>query len=540
MAARGGGGGGDMTTGAGVGDDNSAAGRRFGSRGSAAGTGLGDGAPVTGPGNRTDALSTDVGLRDGKPNADTRTGDGAPVTGAEGRSDDLSADIGVRGGTPTAGAGVRDGDVTADVGVRSGRPTTDADIGDVDMTPDVSVKGGRPTAGAGVRNGRPTAGVGGGDGQPTAGVGGEDGQPTASARIGDGDVTAGVGRQVRWLVLVPLAACLAIAVPDLLFDRVPPLIVLLLIGPLLACVRLGVRHTVLACCWSAVLGLAMGIDDRTVQTFAFAVHWSGLLFGCALTVYAARQRERLVATLDRAREVARITQEAVLRPISRTLGGTQVCTRYHSAALESTVGGDLYDVAVTPFGLRVLVGDVRGHGLDALRLTADTIAGFRELAYMAPDLTTLTADLDARLAPELGPEDFVTAVLAEFAPGEVRLVNCGHPAPLRAGHRIELLEPRVTAPPLGLCPDPRQYRVRLQPGDRLLLYTDGLTEARDPEGAPFPLLGEAALALREPLPDEALHSLYARLIAHTGSALADDLALVLCQPMEATVPARVP
>jgi hypothetical protein len=363
----------------------------------------------------------------------------------------------------------------------------------------------------------------------TAGIGVRSGQPTADAGVGDGDVTAGVGRQVRLLVLVPLAACLAIAVPDLLFDRVPP-----------ACIRLGVRHTVLACCWSAVLGLAMGIDDRTVQTFAFAVHWSGLLFGCALTVYAARQRERLVATLDRAREVARITQEAVLRPISRTLGGTQVCTRHHSAALESTVGGDLYDVAVTPFGLRVLVGDVRGHGLDALRLTADTIAGFRELAYTAPDLTTLTADLDARLAPELGPEDFVTAVLAEFAPGEVRLVNCGHPAPLRAGHRIELLEPLVTAPPLGLCPDPRQYRVRLQPGDRLLLYTDGLTEARDPEGAPFPLLGEAALALREPLPDEALHALYARLIAHTGSALADDLALVLCQPMEATVPARVP
>ncbi|WP_406329545.1 PP2C family protein-serine/threonine phosphatase [Streptomyces sp. NBC_00203] len=404
---------------------------------------------------------------------------------------------------------------------------------------------------------------GGGDGgsDPTAGSRGNDliassrgDDPTASSREGDltassrGDnLTAGAGRQVRWpvpalpvLVLVPLVACLAIAVPDLLFDRVPPLIMLLLIGPLLACVRLGVRHTVLVCCWSAVLGLAMGLGDGTVRTFAFGVHWSGLLLGCALTVYAARQRERLVAALAQAREVARITQEAILRPISRTLGGTQVSTRYHCAARESTVGGDLYDVAVTPYGLRVLVGDVRGHGLDALRLTADTIAGFRELAYTAPDLTTLVGSLDARLTPELGPEDFVTAVLAEFAPGEVRLVNCGHPAPLRSGHRIELLEPLVPTPPLGLRPVPRQYRVRLQPGDRLLLYTDGLTEARDPEGAPFPLLGEAALALREPLPDEALHALYTRLINHTGTALADDLALVLCQPVETTVPVRVP
>lgn len=336
---------------------------------------------------------------------------------------------------------------------------------------------------------------GGGGSDPPAGSRGND--LIASSR-GDGltagsrggGLTAGVGRQVRWpvpvLVLVPLVACLAIAVPDLLFERVPPLIILLLIGPLLACVRLGVRHTVLVCCWSAVLGLAMGLSDGTVRTFAFGVHWSGLLLGCALTVYAARQRERLVAALAQAREVARITQEAILRPISRTLGGTQVSTRYHCAARESTVGGDLYDVAVTPYGLRVLVGDVRGHGLDALRLTADTIAGFRELAYTAPDLPTLTGRLDARLTPELGPEDFVTAVLAEFAPGEVRLVNCGHPAPLRSGHRIELLEPLVPTPPLGLHPVPRQYRVRLQPGDRLLLYTDGLTEARDPEGAPSP------------------------------------------------------
>ncbi|WP_405908944.1 PP2C family protein-serine/threonine phosphatase [Streptomyces sp. NBC_00828] len=346
--------------------------------------------------------------------------------------------------------------------------------------------------------------------------------------------------RARWLLPAPLIACLLIAVPDLLVSRVPPLVTLLLIGPLLACVSFGVRHTVVVCCWSAALGLAMGIGDGSVPGLDFGVQWSGLLLGCALTVYAARQRERLTMTLAQTREVARITQEAILRPISRTLDGTQVHTRYHCAARESTVGGDLYDVAVTPYGLRVLVGDVRGHGLDAVRLTAETIAGFRELAYTAPTLTALTGALDARLTPELGPEDFVTAVFAEFAPGEVRLVNCGHPPPLRSGHRVEFLEPLVPTPPLGLRPEPRQYRVRLQPGDRLLLYTDGLTEARDPEGTPFPVLGEAALALREPLPQEALHTLYARLTAHTGTTLTDDLALVLCQPAASTIPVRVP
>ncbi len=269
-----------------------------------------------------------------------------------------------------------------------------------------------------------------------------------------------------------------------------------------------------------------------------AVTLSQALLGCALTVHAVRQRDRLTSKLAEVREVARITQAAVVRPLSQNLAGTHISTRYHCAVRESALGGDLYDVAVTPFGLRVLIGDVRGHGLDAIRLTAETVAGFRELAYTAPDLTALAVGLDRRLAPDLDAEDFVTALLAEFAPGEVRLVNCGHPAPLRAGQRIELLEPAVTTLPLGLGPDPRQYRVRLQPGDRLLLYTDGLTEARACDGTLFPFLTEAAHALRDPLPDQALDTLYSRLLAHTGAAPVDDLALVLCQPTQAPVPAQ--
>ncbi|MFJ8055935.1 PP2C family protein-serine/threonine phosphatase [Streptomyces sp. NPDC096142] len=352
-------------------------------------------------------------------------------------------------------------------------------------------------------------------------------------RTGRRSVTAPLGS-----LLAP-AGCLLAATPGLLIGQVQPILPLLTIGPLMAAAFLGLRRTFLVCCWTVLLALAAGLGASPHVTAGFAARWAGLLLGCGCSVYAARQRGRLRERLAEAREVARITQEAILRPLSRTLSGTHVSTRYHCASRESSVGGDLYDVAVTPYGLRVLVGDARGHGLDALRTAADTVTAFRELAYTAPDLTTIARALDARLSPRLAPEDFVTAVLVEFGPGEVRLVNCGHPAPLRSGQRLELLEPRVPALPLGLHPDPRQYRVRLQPGDRLLLYTDGLTDSRAPDGTPFALLSESALALSEPMPDAALHALYERLLAHVGGPPADDLALVLCQPTRVTAPVRV-
>ncbi|MDV7216598.1 PP2C family protein-serine/threonine phosphatase [Streptomyces prunicolor] len=340
-------------------------------------------------------------------------------------------------------------------------------------------------------------------------------------------------------LLVAPVGCLLAATPGLLIGRVQPILPLLAIGPLMAATFLGARRTFFVSCWTVLLALAAGLGAGTQLSAGFAVRWGGLLLGCACSVYAAWQRGRLRERLAEAREVARITQEAILRPVSRTLSGTHVSTRYHCAGRESSVGGDLYDLAVTPYGLRVLVGDARGHGLDALRTASDTVTAFRELAYTTPDLTALARKLDVRLAPRLAPEDFVTAVLAEFGPGEVRLVNCGHPAPLRSGRRLELLEPRVPALPLGLHPEPHQYRVRLQPGDRLLLYTDGLTESRAPDGTPFALLTESATALGEPTPDAALHALYDRLLAHTGGPPTDDLALVLCQPTGVTAPVRV-
>ncbi|MGH1552795.1 PP2C family protein-serine/threonine phosphatase [Streptomyces sp. L7] len=256
----------------------------------------------------------------------------------------------------------------------------------------------------------------------------------------------------------------------------------------MAATFLGTRRTLLVCCWTVLLALAAGLRFGGTAERRFRRPLGRAAPRLRVQRVTARQRGRLRERLAEARG-------GPDRPGGDPAAGLPHPLRHpcqHPLPLRAPrVLGRRRPVR--PRGdartrLRVLVGDARGHGLDALRTAADTLAGFRELVYTAPDLTSLAKALDARLTPGLGPEDFVTAVLAEFGPGEVRLVNCGHPAPLRSGQRLELLEPRVPALPLGLCPDPRQYRVRLQPGDRLLLYTDGLTESCALDGTPFALL----------------------------------------------------
>ncbi|MFI8996913.1 PP2C family protein-serine/threonine phosphatase [Streptomyces sp. NPDC053542] len=238
--------------------------------------------------------------------------------------------------------------------------------------------------------------------------------------------------------------------------------------------------------------------------------------------------------------LAHAAQRALLQPLSGQLNGVGLAGRYRPAAENAVLGGDLLNVANTPYGPRVLIGDVRGHDLEAARLASLTIGCFREHAFTMPDLVQLTRTLDERLAPELDAEGFVTALLAEFAPGEVRLVNCGHPAPLRIGARLEPLTPDDPGPPLGLQPVPRPQRVRLAPNERLLLYTDGLIEALDPDGDPFPLDERVLEALTRPTLHDAVEALQDLLTAHTAAPLRDDLALMLCQPGTAALMPSVP
>lgn len=260
------------------------------------------------------------------------------------------------------------------------------------------------------------------------------------------------------------------------------------------------------------------------------------LVGALGTILAAH-RIRRERTLADVRFVADIAQRVLLRPVPHRIGNLSLESLYLSAAAEAHIGGDLYEAVPTAYGVRLLIGDVRGKGLLAVETAASLLGAFREAAHDEPDLSALVDRVEtsiARRATQLGgsetAERFVTAVFAEI-PSDghvVRIVNCGHPPPLliRPGEVRELDQGRP-GPPLNLgVLVEMPYHVDtypLRPGDQLLLYTDGVTETRDASGAFYPLLER--LSSWGPLPPrELLDRLHDDLLAHSRKGLQDDTA----------------
>jgi serine phosphatase RsbU (regulator of sigma subunit) len=195
--------------------------------------------------------------------------------------------------------------------------------------------------------------------------------------------------------------------------------------------------------------------------------------------------------------VAEAAQRAVLRPLPEQLGPLKLGVVYLAAAAEARVGGDLYEVTHTEtHGIRLIIGDVRGKGLGAVEVAADIIGRFREVAHGVGTLNEVAYRLDAGLSRRWGQyEEFVTALLAEIDPdrGKLTILNCGHPPPLLISpeNGVTVLEVRAPAPPLGLTTlgsDAGAKQVyTFKPNDQLLLYTDGVTEARDASREFYPL-----------------------------------------------------
>jgi serine phosphatase RsbU (regulator of sigma subunit) len=333
----------------------------------------------------------------------------------------------------------------------------------------------------------------------------------------------------RMLVAVLVTSTFALA--DAWTGQHAVLIGLLIAGPLLAAASLDAPRTAVVGLYALGLAVLLGVPDGIFATTDHLVRCLVVATGAALGIFIADRRTQQERALVRITRIAEVAQRTILRPVPPRLGRLALAVRYLSASEDALVGGDFYDVAVTRHGLRVLVGDVKGKGLEAVSLAAQVLASFRAAATH-PSLVELAAELDHGVRPRLGEEDFVTVVLAQFGRhGELELVNCGHPPPLRL--RAGAAEPLASAAPttpLGLDPAPTVERFALAPTDRVLLYTDGLVEARAPDGREFELDGQVAAVLAASSLGAALDRLVGRLLAHAGGRLDDDLALVLAQP----------
>lgn len=254
-----------------------------------------------------------------------------------------------------------------------------------------------------------------------------------------------------------------------------------------------------------------------------------LILVLGLMVILRRQARTLAAL----RTVARTLQEGMLRPVPSRVGGLRTEVRYVAAEPGVQVGGDIYDVVSTPFGVRLIMGDVMGKGMPAVGTAMDALGAFRELVCCEARLPMVAQRMDAALAHRESSEDFVTALLLGMADGEgsVELVCCGHPPPLLIrARRATFVDALPPSPPLGLfglqdewC---KSSSVPLAAGDRLLLYTDGVTEARNGAGEFYPL-EERAVAFYDEDPAIFLDAISADLTRHTKGRLIDDAALLL-------------
>jgi len=245
------------------------------------------------------------------------------------------------------------------------------------------------------------------------------------------------------------------------------------------------------------------------------------------TAHTFREQSGRLAEVTRIAEAAQL---AILSPPPARIGPVALAARYVSAAAEARVGGDLYEVVARPGGVRLLIGDVRGKGLSAVRTATVVLGEFRATAADIDDLVDVAVQIDRRLRPYLADdEDFVTALLAEVRDdGTFSIAACGHPpALLFSAGTVTAVDTTPTLP-LGLGAAPQLVTGRLDVGDRLLLYTDGVIEARDGSGA-FVDVVPLIEPLRERALDDVLDAVLAKLHEAVGPELGDDVALLVAE-----------
>ncbi len=225
---------------------------------------------------------------------------------------------------------------------------------------------------------------------------------------------------------------------------------------------------------------------------------------------------------------------SMLPPTIFATDGLVIC-----AMLEPTYanGGDAFDYAVNADCAHLVVLDGMGHGLEAAGASTLALAAYRHSRRRGLGLADTYVAMDAAVSAQFGGSRFVTALLAELDmfSGRLSWASAGHPPPLlvRHGRVVRTLDVEP-ATPLGLLLQTGPVAVAtqgLEPGDSVLLYTDGVTEARQADGRLFGIEGLTGFLEREASAqvstNETLRRLRRAIMSHHHEALTDDATALL-------------
>ncbi|MER7950633.1 PP2C family protein-serine/threonine phosphatase [Streptomyces sp. NPDC096079] len=346
------------------------------------------------------------------------------------------------------------------------------------------------------------------------------------------------------LLVIPLALIVTVCVVDVLSPPHVHLGPLLVAAPAITVAFAGARTTAvmgaLAVAAQVLIGVLRGVSDTTNLQAQIAA----LIVVSAVCVTVCVLRGRRERQLLQVRSVAEAAQRVLLRPLPVRAGPLRIAGLYIPAEQEAELGGDLYAAARTDHhSTRLLIGDVRGSGLGAISNTALLLGAFRAAAHRQATLPRLAVHLDAAFRWDTSQwrpqteqdtvEDFATAMLLDIPDHDpvVHLISCGHPPPLvLRGDRIVPLVAEASHLPIGFggAFGIADYRVQTFPfeaGDLLLLYTDGVIEARDTDGRFYPFTERAPRWTADD-PEHLLRHLQDDLLAHVAGHLDDDAAVV--------------
>ncbi|MFJ8435552.1 PP2C family protein-serine/threonine phosphatase [Kitasatospora sp. NPDC094019] len=315
------------------------------------------------------------------------------------------------------------------------------------------------------------------------------------------------------------------------------LVLLLVFVPALLAGLGTLAQTVAAAIWVTGVIVVSSLVFPTPSVAGRALTLVGVVLAQTVGVLLCARRLRRDRELFRMRQTAVALQRQLLRPLPAPTRHALLHGRYRPVEEDALVGGDLYDIADTPYGTRVLVGDVQGKGLPAIGAGFAVLGAFREAAFRDPALTAVALALEnavtrhnAYAAQSGEDERFVTATVFGLDGGSaVQAVNCGHLAPYLLGDGEPGTVPLDAGVPLGLAELAGEVRAvqrfELAEGDTLLLVTDGVTEAADAEGVFYPI-DRRLRELPDRSPDALAGAVEEDVRRHSHGPLRDDLTIL--------------